>query len=196
MGYEEQIRDSQVYSPFPVEPLTDKHPMVHTIVESTEEFDSSSPTSSSSPRLTEVVSELTIPSLSSKHIHVFCDTHNVTVPDICLAAWLILLAQDGHTDSPRAEYLISADKVSNNVAIPRVLQAQISGAHSALSLIQKVNADRHDLGCDSLSHNDSWAASDALVSLLTFNRNSNSAVASTRFRKEWQLDFKASSILH
>ena len=199
MAYKEQIRDIQVYSSFPIKSLTEKNPIVHTIIDSPEASDSSSTTCSSSPPSTELVSKLTIPSLSSKSIHAFCGSHNVEVPDVCLAAWLIVLAQDDHTDLPRAEYLIFADEISNNanrVAIPTVFQAQISGAQSALSLVQMVNADRHDLGRDSLSHNDSWASSQAIVSLLTFSQNSTSAVANTRSLEEWELDLKVSSILH
>lgn len=197
MAYQEQTHDIQVYSPFPTESLTDKDSMVRITVDSTEAFDSSSPAYSSSPPSTEVVAKLTIPSLSSKSIHAFCSNHNVAVPDVCLAAWLIVLAQDGHTDSPRAEYLVSADEISSNangVAIPRVCQAQISGGgHSALSLVQRVNADRHDSGRNSLSHNDSWASSQAIVSLLTFSPDSTSAVAKTRSLEDWELDLKASS---
>lgn len=198
MAYEEQISDIQVYSPSPMKSLTDKEPMVRITIDSTEGSDSSTPIYGSSPRLTEVVGKLTIPSLSSKSIHAFCGSHDVAVPDVCLAAWLIVLAQDGHTDSPRAEYLVSADEISSNtnrVAIPRVCQAQISGGgHSALSLVRRINADRHDLGRGSLSQNDSWASSQAIVSLLTFSRNSTSAVANTRSLEDWELDSKASSI--
>jgi hypothetical protein len=197
MAYQEQIHDIQVYSPFPMESLTDKDSMVRITIDSTEAFDSSSPTYSSSPRSTEAVAELTIPSFSSKSIHEFCGSHNVAVPDVCLAAWLIVLAQDGHTDSPRAEYLVTAEEISSNangVAMPRVSQAQISGGLSALSLVQKLNADRHDLGRNSLSHNDSWASSQAIVSLLTFSPDSTSTVAKTRSLKDWELDLKASSI--
>ncbi|KAH8586613.1 hypothetical protein B0O99DRAFT_695320 [Bisporella sp. PMI_857] len=201
MAYEEQIGDIQVYSS-PMKSLTDKDPIIRIAINSTETFDSSTPSDSSSPRLTEAVAKLKLPPFSSNSIHVFCGSHNVAVPDVCLAAWLMVLAQDGHTASPRAEYIISVDEISTNIVdksntngvlIPQVCQAQLSRGDSALSLVQKVNADRNDLGGESLSHDNSLASSQVIFSLLTFKRISTSAVANARSLENRELDSKASS---
>jgi hypothetical protein len=194
MPYEEQTGDIQVYSS-PIKLLTGQDPPIRIVTTALDAVDSSIPSSESSPRYREAIAKLTVTFMSSKSVHAFCARYGVDVPDICLAAWLMVLAKDGHTDSPRAEYLVSVDEISRNivdgstttgVAIPRVCEAQIWGSDSALSLVQKINANRHDLGRESPSHHNSPFLSQLILSLLTFSRNTTSIFHAS------DLDFKAS----